>query len=619
MERQLTSPATHLTLTYGATPRAGATHFAVWAPNARQLTVRVHTGAAAGEHTLARDEQGVFTATIDGVHAGDDYAFRIDGGDERPDPVSRSQPHGVHGASRVVDPAAFAWTDREWKGMEMPDFVIYELHTGTFTPEGTFDAIIPRLAELRDLGITAIELMPVAQFPGERNWGYDGVQLYAPQNSYGGSDALKRLVDAAHAEGLAVVLDVVYNHVGPEGNYLAEYGPYFTHVYRTPWGPAVNYDGAGSDEVRRFIIENACYWVHEFHIDALRLDAVHGIYDFRAVHLTEALTEQVHATADALGRRVEIIAESDLNDPRLLRPVERGGYGMDAQWSDDFHHAVHVALTGERAGYYQGFAEHGDITAIADALSRKFVFQGQYASHRHREHGAPAHDVSADHFVIFIQNHDQVGNRAAGERLGALISPSARKLAAALLLLAPYVPLLFMGEEYAEPSPFLYFVSHGDRELAEAVRKGRLEEFESFGWAGDVPDPQAMTTFAISKLHFELGRSGAHAELRAMYRELLTIRREEPPLRPGSAQITVRSDAKARWIAMRLDAPGARSLLALFNLAGEAREIPVSEEDGEGWRARFATYSPSREPSEISGAMVALPPLSAALYYKEVV
>jgi maltooligosyltrehalose trehalohydrolase len=606
-------------LTYGALPHAGGTTFAVWAPNARQLTVRVRTGAAAGEHALARDERGVFTATIPGAQAGDDYAYRIDGGVERPDPVSRWQPHGVHGASRIVDPNAFAWTDGAWKGIEMADFVIYELHVGTFTPEGTFDAIIPRLAQLRELGVTAIELMPVAQFPGERNWGYDGVQLYAPQNSYGGPDALKRLVNAAHAEGLAVVLDVVYNHVGPEGNYLAEYGQYFTNVYRTPWGPAVNYDGAHSDEVRRFIIENACYWVREYHADALRLDAVHGIYDFRAVHLTEALAERVHELADALGRHVQVIAESDLNDPRLLRAVDLGGYAMDAQWSDDFHHAVHVALTGERAGYYQGFAEHGDIAAISDALSRRFVFQGQYASHRRRQHGAPASDVSAEHFVVFIQNHDQVGNRAAGDRLGALVPPGALKLAAALLLLAPYVPLLFMGEEYNEPSPFLYFVSHSDRDLVAAVRKGRHEEFESFGWAGEVPDPQALETFERSRLHFERGNEGEHAALRAMYRELLTIRREEPALRPGAARITVRSDADARWIAMRLDAPGARSLLALFNLATEQRQIPLSDDDGADWHARFATCSPVGAATPTSGAMVALPPLSAALYYKEVV
>jgi maltooligosyltrehalose trehalohydrolase len=618
VERRLTAIGSAMKLTYGAEARAGATRFAVWAPKAHQLTVRVHTGAAAGEHPLARDEHGVFIATINGVNAGDDYAFRIDGGPERPDPASRSQPHGVHGASRVVDPGAFVWSDREWKGIEMADFVIYEIHVGTFTPEGTFDAIIPRLASLHELGVTAIELMPVAQFPGERNWGYDGVQLFAPQNSYGGPDALKRLVDAAHREGLAVVLDVVYNHVGPEGNYLAEYGPYFTNVYRTPWGPAVNYDGAHSDEVRRFIIENACYWVSEFHVDALRLDAVHGIYDFRAVHLTQALTDRVHALGIALGRHVQVVAESDLNDPRLLRPVELGGYAMDSQWSDDFHHAVHVALTGEHVGYYQGFAEHGDIDAIADALVNRFVFQGQYASHRKRQHGSPATDVSADHFVIFIQNHDQVGNRAAGDRLGALVSPAALRLAAALMLLAPYVPMLFMGEEYAEPSPFLYFVSHADRDLVAAVRKGRREEFESFGWAGEIPDPQALETFTRSRLHYQLGAEGEHAKLRAIYKELLAIRKAEPALRPGAARIIVRSDTDARWIAMRLDAPGARSLLALFNLAAEPREIPLSDDDGTNWHSRFATY-PVEQGRPIGGSMVAIPALSAALYYKEVV
>jgi len=604
-------------LTYGAHPQAGATSFAVWAPNAHQMTVRIRTGFAAGEYPLARDERGVFTATIPGAQAGDDYAYRIDGGDERPDPTSRWQPHGVHAASRIVDPDAFTWTDREWTGLEMADFIIYELHVGTFTPEGTFDAIIPRLAQLRDLGITVIELMPVAQFPGTRNWGYDGVQLFAPQNSYGGPDSLKRLVDAAHAAGVAVALDVVYNHVGPEGNYLAEYGPYFTNAYRTPWGPAVNYDGGHSDEVRRFIIENACYWVRDFHIDALRLDAVHGIFDFRAVHLTEALTERVHELASTLRRRVQIIAESDLNDPRLLRPVELGGYAIDAQWSDDFHHAVHVALTGERAGYYEGFADHGDIDAIADALARRFVFQGQYASHRRRQHGAPAGDISAEHFVIFIQNHDQVGNRAGGERLGALVSRRALEVAAALLLLAPYVPLLFMGEEYNEPSPFQYFVSHSDRELVAAVRQGRREEFESFGWTRAVPDPQALETFERSRLHYELGGEGEHATLRAMYRELLAIRREEPALRPGAARITVRSSAQARWIAMRLDAPHARSLLALFNLAAEERQIPIVADDGDGWHPRFATQPAVGVPAPAGGAMVALPSLSAVLYYKE--
>ncbi|MGH7623635.1 MAG: malto-oligosyltrehalose trehalohydrolase, partial [Gemmatimonadaceae bacterium] len=395
----------------GALPVESATQFSVWAPRARVITVRVRTGPAAGEHALARDERGVFSATVRGVRAGDDYAYRIDDGEERPDPVSRWQPHGVHGASRVVDPDAFPWRDEGWAGIDMADFVIYELHVGTFTPEGTFDAVIPRLASLRDLGVTAIEIMPVAQFPGDRNWGYDGVSLYAPQNSYGGPDAFKRLVSAAHAHGLAVVLDVVYNHLGPEGNYLAEFGPYFTDAYRTPWGRAINYDGPDSDEVRAFVIENARYWVREFHIDALRLDAIHGIFDFQATHILAELAEQVHETAAELGRKVQVIGESDLNDPRLVRSPERGGLGLDAQWSDDFHHAVHVALTGESTGYYKGFAEYRDgaAHALRRTLARRFAFEGQYASHRRRRHGAPAYDVSADHFVIFVQNHDQVG------------------------------------------------------------------------------------------------------------------------------------------------------------------------------------------------------------------
>ncbi len=619
-ERRLTAPAAVIEPTYGARPQDGATRFVVWAPRAHELSVRVHTGSAAGDHPLARDEHGVFSGIIPRVRAGDDYAYRIDDGPERPDPASRWQSYGVHGASRVVDPDAFEWSDHGWKGIEMADHVIYELHVGTFTPEGTFDAVIPRLAALRELGITTIELMPVAQFPGERNWGYDGVELYAPQNSYGGPESLKRLVNAAHAEGLAVALDVVYNHVGPEGNYLAEYGSYFTNVYRTPWGPAVNYDGADSDEVRRFIIENACYWVADFHMDALRLDAIHGIFDIQARHILAELTTRVHALAKELGRMVQVIAESDLNDPRLLRPVEKGGFAMDAQWSDDFHHAVHVALTGESAGYYEGFARYGDVAAVADALERRFVFQGQYAPHRRRRHGAPATDVSADHFIISIQNHDQVGNRATGDRLSALVPPNALRLAAALLLLAPYVPMLFMGEEYGERAPFLYFVSHSDPDLVAAVRRGRREEFASFGWTGDVPDPQSAETFARSRIHFELGKEGEHATLRALHRELLAIRREEPALRPGAARITVRSDASARWIAMRLDAPGARSLLALFNLATSERSIPLAGEDGAGWRARFATSDAQRgtDAALLRESIVSLPPLSAALFYREI-
>ncbi|HXT49233.1 MAG TPA: malto-oligosyltrehalose trehalohydrolase [Gemmatimonadaceae bacterium] len=605
-------------LVLGALPVGDATRFAVWAPNATRVDVRVRGGGAAGDYPLARDARGVYRATITGVRAGDDYSYRIDGGDERPDPVSRWQPHGVHGASRVVDPESFHWSDEGWAGIEMPDFVIYEIHVGTFTREGTFDAIIPRLQSLEELGVTAIELMPVAHFPGTRNWGYDGVSLYAPHDGYGGPDALKRLVNSAHAVGLAVVLDVVYNHVGPEGNYLAEFGPYFTDAYRTPWGRAMNYDGPDSGEVRAFVIENACYWVREFHVDALRLDAIHGIFDFGAKHILAELTERVHDSAAKLGRRVQVIAESDLNDPRLLRPVERGGYAMDAQWSDDFHHAVHVLLTGERAGYYQGFAEYrdGPVQALVQALECRFAFDGTYASHRRRKHGAPAGDVSADHFVIFIQNHDQVGNRSAGDRLDALVRHDARRLAATLLLLAPYVPLIFMGEEYGEPAPFLYFVSHSDPQLIEAVRKGRREEFESFGWGSDIPDPQAIETFERSRIHYDLACVGDHAKLRELYRELLLIRREEPALRPGAAHIAASSYGRGN-VQMRLDAPGARSLLALFNLTEAEVTIPLRHDSG-NWRLRFATHANvATSSSKKFISAVNLPPLCAALYYLE--
>ncbi len=609
----------------GATVGEGATRFAVWAPNAERVVVRVLTGAGVGEHALERGADGVHAGEVPGVAAGDDYAYALDGGPDRPDPASRWQPEGVHGPSRVVDPWRFAWTDAAWRGCEMAELAIYELHVGTFTDAGTFDAVIPRLRELRELGITAIEIMPVAQFPGARNWGYDGVELYAPQHSYGGPDALRRLVDAAHATGLAVVLDVVYNHVGPEGNYLGEFGPYFTDTYRTPWGRAVNYDGPDSDEVRRFVLDNARYWVTEFHIDALRLDAVHGIFDFGARHLLAELAHAVHAVGHALGRRVLVIAESDLNDPRLVRPPARGGFGLDAQWADDFHHAVHVALTGERSGYYAGYAGTRDIAA---ALAHRYVYEGQHAPHRRRRHGASAVDVPADRFVVFVQNHDQVGNRAAGERLAALVDHERLKLAAALLLLSPYVPLLFMGEEYGETRPFLYFVSHGDAALVEAVRAGRRAEFASFGWSDDVPDPQSEETFARSRLdRSELTRGPRHAQLLALHRDLLHIRLEEPALRPGSASIEVQSSAEREWITLTLARENAAALVACFNLAEEPREVPLPAARGVCWRIRFSTRNARYGgPSDTrhtaahdasGGWRVAIPPLTAALYRAE--
>lgn len=573
----------------GATVEGDGVRFSVWAPKAERASVVLYDGGKEREEPLDLAEPGVFETKVEGIGAGARYRFRLDGGDPLPDPVSRFQPEGVHGPSAVVDPDAFAWSDDGWHGLEMSDYLIYELHIGTFTEGGTFESAIERLASLRELGVTVIEIMPVAEFPGSRNWGYDGVDLYAPHHAYGGPGGLRKLVDAAHALGLGVVLDVVYNHVGPEGNYLGSYGPYFTETYKTPWGPAVNYDGADSPEVRRFVIENALYWITEYHIDGLRLDAVHGIFDFGAHHLLRELTEAVHAQGEALGRAVQVIAESDLNDPRLIRPHSKGGYGMDAQWSDDFHHAVHASLTGEREGYYSDF---GRIEQIATALRDRFVYAGAYSRHRRRRHGAPATDVRADRFVICIQNHDQVGNRAAGERLSTLLSFEQLKVAASLYLLSPYVPMLFMGEEWGESNPFQYFVSHGDEELVDAVREGRRREFEAFGWGDDVPDPQDEETFRRSRLDWSRPEQSPHRELRTLYRDLLGLRARERALRPGDSRVRVASDEEARWIALELVPAYSDAMLALFNLGGTPRDIPLGWSATATWTVVLSTEDP---------------------------
>ena len=580
----------------GATPVAGGVRFRLWAPAADTLSVVLESGAAAGEHPLAPapGEQGIWQATVPGAAAGDRYGYRVNGGPLLPDPISRSQPDGVHRASEVVDPAAFTWTDQHWRGVTMADYVIYELHVGTFTPDGTFDAAIGRLAELRALGVTAIELMPVGEFPGRRNWGYDGVQLYAPHHAYGGAEGLKRLVNAAHGLGLAVVLDVVYNHVGPEGNYLDQFGPYFTDTYRTPWGRAVNYDGAGSDGVRRWAHDNALYWVTEYHIDALRLDAVHGIYDFGAVAFLEELSDEVHEVGRQLGRRIQLMAESDLNDPRLVKAPEEGGFGLDAQWADDFHHTLHTTLTGERQGYYQDF--HG-IADIADVYREPFFYARRYAPHRQRTHGRSSAGVPRQRFVVCAQNHDQIGNRALGERIASLVPRDRQRLAAALLLLSPYVPLLFMGEEYGETAPFLYFVEHGDPALIEAVREGRQREFVEIGQVAVPSDPQAEETFARSRLDWARRDGPEGAQLLALYRDLLALRREEPALRPGDSDLHPHEGpgwlTVLRLLPLRHDVHdhmrSRRALLCAFNLSGRVQRVPVLPEMLGQWRLRLST------------------------------
>ncbi|HEX2026476.1 MAG TPA: malto-oligosyltrehalose trehalohydrolase [Nitriliruptorales bacterium] len=499
----------------------GCTSFLVWASKAEQVEVLLDDGRALD---LAPRELGYFALTARGVRPGARYRYRLDGELQRPDPASRSQPEGVHGPSEVIDPT-FAWSDQHWHGIPLRDHVIYELHVGTFTPGGTFDSAVERLDDLAALGVTAIEIMPIAEFPGGRNWGYDGVQPFAAQSTYGGPDGFRRLVDSCHARGLAVILDVVYNHFGPEGAYQPEFGHYLTERYRTPWGPAINFDDAWSEQVRRYVIENALYWVDDCHVDGLRLDAVHAIFDQSALHVLDEVGRAVHDLAERRNRRVHVIAESDLNDPRLIRPPAIGGYGLDAQWSDDFHHALHALLTGESDGYY---ADFGSATDLATALVEGYVYTWQRSHHRGRRHGQRPMGVPGERFVVCAQNHDQVGNRRDGERLSSLVPFEALGLAAMCVLLSPYVPLLFMGEEYGETAPFQYFVSHSDPDLVDAVRRGRAEEFAAFRWAGEPPDPQAEETFQRSKLDHALNHQEPHATLLDLHRRLLRLRRQVP-------------------------------------------------------------------------------------------
>ncbi len=509
-------------ITLGAIPlEDDRCRFRVWAPQADTLEVRL-VSPVERVLPLTKGKDGYFYGIGDHVAPGSRYFYRLDGGKERPDPASRFQPQGVHGPSQVIS-VDFPWTDQGWSGLSLANYVIYELHVGAFTPAGTFDAVIDQLDGLQELGITAVELMPVAQFPGTRNWGYDGVFPYAAQNSYGGPEGLQRLVDACHHRGLAVVLDVVYNHLGPEGNYLWDYGYYFTDRCRTPWGEAVNFDGPYSDEVRRFFMENALYWISECHVDALRLDGLHAIFDNSPQPFLAELARAVQAEAERLNRRVYLMAESDRNDSRLIRAPEVGGYGLDAHWNEDFHHALHVLLTGERQGYYQDF---GQLSQLAKAYREDFVYSGQYSPYRQRRHGSASLDLPPHRFIVFAQNHDQVGNRLQGERLSRLLSFEALKLAAGAVILSPFIPLLFMGEEYGETAPFHYFISHLDPALVEAVRRGRREEFAAFAWQAESPDPQSEETFRHAKLDHDLKEQGNHPVLWEFYRELLRVRRQ---------------------------------------------------------------------------------------------
>jgi maltooligosyltrehalose trehalohydrolase len=559
----------------------GLCRFYVWAPFARHVAVHILSSQEIVK-PLERLAKGYHEVILSGVEAGSLYMYRLDGEKERPDPASKYQPQGVHGPSEVTD-SRFPWEDGGWSGVPLKDYVIYELHVGAYTPEGNFEAVIPHLDELKGLGVTAIELMPVGQFPGARNWGYDGVYPFAVQNSYGGPQALKRLVNACHLQGLAVVLDVVYNHLGPEGNYLWDFGPYFTDRYRSLWGSSVNFDGPHSDEVRRFFVDNALYWVRDFHVDALRLDAVHAILDFSAKPFLQELAAAVHEEADGLGRRIFLMPESALNDTKVIRSPELGGYGLDAQWNDDFHHALRTLVTGDRSGYYVDF---GRVEHLAKAFREGYVYSGQYSVFRGRKHGNSSLDIPAQRFIVFSQNHDQVGNRMLGERLSQLASFEALKLVAGCVILSPFIPLLFMGEEYGETAPFPYFISHSDKHLVEAVRRGRREEFASFRWQGEPPDPQDQKTFLRAKLNHSLRITGEHKLLYEFYMTLLGIRREVLPaawLSKENLQVGTFEEEKLLVI-LRPFEPEAFTLVLHFG--SERKQVRLSLPEGV-WKKRF--------------------------------
>ncbi len=603
----------------------GRCTFRVWAPAHDQITLVLDPDGTAPRRVAFRPEaDGYHAVSVDGVTAGARYAFEADG-TRRPDPASLSQPDGVHAPSAVVS-LDFPWTDAGFAPPPLADALFYELHVGTFTDEGTLDAAIEHLDELADLGVTVVELMPVAQFPGARNWGYDGVYPFAVQSTYGGPRALMRFVDAAHARGLAVALDVVYNHLGPEGNYLGWYAPdFFTDRYRTPWGDAVNLDGPGSDAVRGFLLQNALHWFEHFHVDVLRLDAVHALYDQAAMPFLEELAAAVEVRSAALERPLYLVAESDANDARLITARSQGGVGLHAVWADDLHHALHRQLTGEAQHYY---VDYPDLSHLAAALRDGFAYTGQHSPFRGRRRGRPPGALAASRFVVCSQNHDQVGNRMRGERLSALVDLERLKLAAATVLLSPHVPLLFMGEEYGETAPFPYVVDHGDPDLLEALREGRAAEFDHPVGADDgPPDPAHPETFASAVLDRGLRRHPAHAALRALYRQLIHLRRDTAALQhPDHARHLVTHHEQPPVIVSHRWFGDAHALIVLHFGPASATARPAPPAGT--WRRRLDTADTrwagpgGAAPESLtathdgSEAELTLAPWSAALYLR---
>lgn len=569
----------------------------VWAPKAEQVAI-VFSGK---KLELQKQELGYWQLQTTEIAPGTKYKFVLNGNTELPDPASLSEPEGVHGSSQAIDITHFAWTDQQWKNIPLHQYIFYELHTGTFTPEGSFAGIEQKLDYLKELGVNAIELMPVAQFPGNRNWGYDGVYPFAVQDSYGGAKGLQHLVNTCHQKGIAVILDVVYNHLGPEGNYLGAYGPYFTNKYYTPWGNAINFDDAWCDGVRHYFIENALMWFRDFHVDALRLDAVHAIKDFSPTHILREIKQQVNRLMKETGRTHYLIVELDLNDTRYINPLEEQGYGMDAQWIDEFHHALRVAAGGERTGYYSDFT---GIEHLAKAYQDTYVYDGQYSPHRHKKFGIKAEKNEGHQFVVFSQNHDQVGNRPLGERTSQLVSFEMQKLLAGAVLVSPYLPMLFMGEEWAEPHPFLYFVSHTDPALAEAVRKGRKEEFAAFHGRGEAPDPVAEEIFLQSKLQWHLLETEPHQTLWQYYRELIQLRKQTPALRAlKRKQIKAEADSEQQTLLLHRWHEDNQAV-CLLNFSKEVQTLILPDNEAR-WYKAFDSAAPKWKGLKAAPAVLA--------------
>ncbi|TDB63728.1 malto-oligosyltrehalose trehalohydrolase [Arundinibacter roseus] len=600
---------------------AGACEFTVWAPEKERMVL--HLVSPVERHIdMQKNEMGNFTTYVDDLLPGARYFFAPEGETDFPDPASHFQPEGVHGPSEVVDHRAYQWQDGDWHGLPFKDLIIYELHIGTFSQEGTCEAIIPHLDDLAATGINAIELMPVSQFAGDRNWGYDGVYPYSVQNSYGGPLALKKLVDACHQRGIAVFLDVVYNHIGPEGNYFSQFGPYFTDKYTTPWGTALNFDGEWADGVREYFVMNTIHWLENYHIDGLRMDAVHTIYDQGAVSIWDLLHSRIHQLQQRMGRQFYLIAESDLNSPHVVKTPEVGGMGFEAQWLDDFHHALYVLLDEEGKERYRDF---GQVEQLAKAYTDGFVHSGEYVSFRKRKHGASSVGIRGNKFVVFNQNHDQIGNRVGGERLSVLVDFERLKVAAAAILLAPYVPMLFMGEEYAEDNPFFYFVSHSEPDLIRAVREGRKKEFEGFQWDVEPPEPDDEQTFQRSKIDRAKRHSGRHQVMLQWHQHLILMRRTELALQNFCKnEVRVHVLGQQGYVMHRISEHEDEHLICLFNLstkkiaytfpAREGQWVKILDSTEEHWREEPAKQSDSYPNELMAEAQCDLPCCSVAVY-----